>query len=106
MKFKEKVAEGFKRLRMNKKGQLIGALSNNIREYGILAMFVALVLIVLSQFQLIPGNTTAAYSAIGSFITGITDNIPLMIIILVVVIAVIIFAAFGGFGSIGGRGRR
>jgi hypothetical protein len=72
----------------------IGNLSNNAEALVGMAFVIGLGLIILGKFQSVSGITTAANTAVGSFITGIDDYADWIGIIVLVGVGVYLLKAF------------
>jgi type II secretory pathway component PulF len=67
------------------------SLSNELTQWGILAIVLVMVMIILGKFKDVSGNTTTTNSTIDSFVTGLAEPknwVSIMVI------------AFVGFGII------
>jgi len=88
----------------SKKGQgVLGGLTNNVVGFGVFVLVLALIGIVLVEFQGTQTTDSAGYNITGDGLTGVDTISGFSNVIAIVVVAGVVLALVGGFFLLGGR---
>lgn len=89
---------------MSKKGQgVLGGLTNNVVGFGVFVLVLALIGIVLVEFQGTQTADTAGYNITGDGLTGVSTISGFSNVIAIVIVAGVVLALVGGFFLLGRR---